>query len=176
MKRTLMMTAAMIFTGHVAFAAIDPQQLADSYIAQGYSFVEVKQGPTQTKIEAIKDASLIEAIYDNVSGTIISQEIQPADAEELARTGVEIKMEDKDFVDTDDEDDDQAVDDDEEDDQATDDDDDDNQDADDDNDQDDDDDHGGDDGDDSGDDDGDDHGGNSGHDGGEGSGSDSNGD
>lgn len=100
MKRTLMMTAAMIFTGQMAFAAIDAQQLADSYITEGYTFVEVKQGPTQTKIEAVKGASIVEAIYDNETGEIISQEIQAADAEEQARTGVEVKTTDKDFDDS----------------------------------------------------------------------------
>jgi hypothetical protein len=111
MKRTLMMTAAMMFTGHMAFAAIDPQALADSYIADGYTSVEVKQGLTQTKIEAVKGTSLIEAVYDNASGEIISQETQPADAEELARTGVEVGTADEDFADNSDENDgDQATD------------------------------------------------------------------
>ena len=109
MKRTLMMTAAMIFTGQMAFAAIDAQQLADSYIADGYTSVEVKQGPTQTKVEAVKGTSMVEAVYDNATGDIISQETQPADAEELAQTGVEIKTSDRDFEDLGDEnDDDQA--------------------------------------------------------------------
>jgi hypothetical protein len=112
MKRTLMMTAAMILTGQMAFAAIDPQVLADSYIADGYTSVEVKQGPTQTKIEAVKGTSVVEAVYNNATGEIISQETQPADAEELARTGVEVKSTDKDFEDNGDEnDDDQATDD-----------------------------------------------------------------
>ena len=99
MKRTLMMTAAMIFAGGAAFATIDPQHLADSYISSGYTSVEVQKGPTQTKIEAVKGASLVEAIYDNETGDIISQETQPADEEELARTGVDVSTTDSDFAD-----------------------------------------------------------------------------
>jgi uncharacterized membrane protein YgcG len=106
MKRTLMMTAAMIFTGQMAFAAIDPQALADSYVADGYTYVEVKQGPTQTKIEAVKGTSVVEAVYDNDTGEIISQETQTADAEEQARTGVEVRTTDGDFEDHGDENDD----------------------------------------------------------------------
>ena len=112
MKRTLMMTAAFVFGGQMAFAAIDPQALADSYIAQGYTYVEVKQGPSQTKLEAVKAGNMVEVVYDNETGGIISQETQAADAEELAQTGVEIKSTDKDFEDNSDEnDDDQGVDD-----------------------------------------------------------------
>jgi hypothetical protein len=106
MKRTLMMTVAMIFTGQMAFAAIDPQALADSYVADGYTYVEVKQGPTQTKIEAVKGTSVVEAVYDNDTGEIISQETQTADAEEQARTGVEVRTTDGDFEDHGDENDD----------------------------------------------------------------------
>ncbi len=98
-----MMTAAFIFGGQMAFAAIDPQVLADSYLANGYTFVEVKQGPTQTKLEALKGANVVEVVYDNGTGEIISQETQPADAEDLGRTGIKIKTTDKDFEITDDE-------------------------------------------------------------------------
>ena len=98
-----MMTAAFIFGGQMAFAAIDPQVLADSYLANGYTFVEVKQGPTQTKLEALKGADVVEVVYDNGTGEIISQETQPADAEDLGRTGIKIKTTDKDFEITDDE-------------------------------------------------------------------------
>lgn len=164
MKRTLMMTTAMIFAGGMAFAAIDAQQLADSYIAEGYTSVEVKQGPTQTKVEAVKGTSLVEAVYDNATGEIISQETQPADAEELAQTGVEIKTTDEDFEDTTDEnDDDDATDDDDEADDADDGDDDEGDDNDDDE---------GDDNDDEGDDDGDDDHDNSGSGGGDNDGDD----
>ena len=104
MKRTLMMTAAFIFGGQMAFAAIDPQSLADSYVAEGYTYVEVKQGPTQTKLEGVKDGNYVEVVYDNETGSIISKDIQAADAEELAQTGVEIKTTDKDFEDITDED------------------------------------------------------------------------
>lgn len=110
MKRTLMTTVAMIFAGHMAFAAIDPQQLADSYIADGYTYVEVKQGPTQTKIEAVKGSTVVEAVYLNETGALISQESQAADAEEAAKTGVEVSTTTTDFEDVSDENDDQATD------------------------------------------------------------------
>lgn len=104
--KLLMFTAAAALSANMAFAAIDAQALADGYIKDGYTYVEVKVGPTQTKVEAVKDGTVTEVIYSNETGKIISQETQAADEEESALTGVEIKTVDEDFEDTDDEDDD----------------------------------------------------------------------
>ena len=110
LRTTLMMfTAATALTATVAFAAINAQALADSYIADGYTYVEVRQGPTQTKLEAVKGSSFVEVIYSNETGAIISQETQLAGAEEMGKTGVEIKTASEDFEDVSDEDDDAAV-------------------------------------------------------------------
>ncbi len=97
MKRILMTTAALFFTGQMAMAAIDPQALADGYVAEGYTYVEVKQGPTQTKLEAIKGTVKTEVVYDNATGDIISQESQTANAADASQTGVEIKTTTRDF-------------------------------------------------------------------------------
>lgn len=90
MKRILMMTTALIFGGHMALAAIDAQALADSYIAEGYSYVEVKQGPTHTKVEAVMDGTTVEVIYRNDTGAIVSRETGPTDPEYVGRTGAEV--------------------------------------------------------------------------------------
>lgn len=90
--RLMLFTAAAAFSANMAYGAIDPQALADSYTAAGYSYVEIKQGPTQTKIEAIKDGVVVEAVYSNDTGAIISQDSQAVDPENAAKTGVEIKM------------------------------------------------------------------------------------
>ena len=100
MKRILLTTAALFMTGHMAMAAIDAQSLADSYIAEGYTYVEVKQGPTQTKLETIKGTAKTEVVYDNATGDIISQETQTASATDAAQTGVEIKTTSRDFEDS----------------------------------------------------------------------------
>jgi len=124
MKRTLMMTAAFIFGGQMAFAAIDPQALADSYIAEGYTYVEVKQGPTQTKLEAVKGDVKVEVVYDNTTGGIIKQETEQVDDDYIGKTGIEIEDTDRDFEDNDDDEDDDEDEDDEDEDEDDDDDDD----------------------------------------------------
>jgi hypothetical protein len=104
--KLMMFTAATALSANMAFAAIDAQALADSYIAEGYTYVEVKQGPTQTKLEAIKGDVKVEVIYSNETGLIIKSESETADSEEIGKTGTEVETTDEDFEDGDDDDDD----------------------------------------------------------------------
>ena len=107
--RLLMFTAAAALSANMAFAAINPQTLADSYIAEGYTYVEIKVGPTQTKLEAVKGDRKVEVIYDNASGEIIKKEFDDVGDDYAGKTGVEIEDTNEDFADSDDEnDDDQA--------------------------------------------------------------------
>ena len=103
--KLMMFTAAAALIGSMAQAAIDGQSLAQSYLADGYSYVEVKVGPTQTKVEAIKGSAKVEVIYDNATGDIVKQEQSVADAEEQALVGSEVGTEEEDFEDDDSEDD-----------------------------------------------------------------------
>lgn len=103
--KLLCYTAAIALTTGAAFAAIDGNQLADDYLAQGYTFVEVKVGPTQTKVEAIKDGRKLEVVYDNATGDIIKQETERADADDASRTGKDVRTVRRDFEDGDDDDD-----------------------------------------------------------------------
>lgn len=104
--RLLTYTAAIALSAGAAFAAIDGNQLADDYLAKGFSFVEVKIGPTQTKVEAIKDGRKVEVVYDNATGKIIKQEEEADDGDDAGRTGKDVKTVKKDFEDGDDDDDD----------------------------------------------------------------------
>lgn len=153
-SRLMLFTAAVALSANMAFAAIDGQALADAYLAEGYEFVEVKVGPTQTKVEAIRGNVKVEVVYDNETGAILEQEQEEADADQIGRTGSQVSTVAEDFED-DDEDDEDEDDDDDEDDEDEDDEDDDDEDDDGDEEDEDDDDDDEDDGD-SGDDDGDD--------------------
>jgi hypothetical protein len=105
-NKLLSYTAAIALSAGAAFAAIDAKQLADAYLAEGYSYVEVKVGPTQTKLAAIKETRKVEVIYDNATGAILKQEFEDAGDDYIGRSGVEIEDEDKDFLDGDDDDED----------------------------------------------------------------------
>ena len=152
----------------MAFAAITTDTVVSDLTALGYTRIEIKTGPTQMKVEAIRGTEKLEVIYDIESGEILKQEIETVNAGDDTAPGVELSTDDDDFLDgsDDDEDDDNDEDDgdDEGDDNDEDDGDDDSDGDDDDNDDGDDDDNDDDDDDDS-DDDSDDDGDSSGHDG-----------
>lgn len=88
-------------------AAVSAQSATDSIISQyqnmGFKFIEVKEGITQTKVEAIMaDGRKVEVIYDNATGRILKQENERASAAELRRSGVDIDRRNRDFLDDDD--------------------------------------------------------------------------
>jgi hypothetical protein len=114
--RLMMFTAATALSTGMAFAAINPETLAQSYREAGYSYVEVKVGPTQTKLEAVKGNRKVEVVYDNVTEDVISQEFENAGAGYVGRTGVEIETSARDFSDDEDDDENDDSDDDENDD------------------------------------------------------------
>jgi hypothetical protein len=103
--RLMTFTAAIALSASMAHAAIDVRSLADSYVAEGYSYVEVKVGPTQVKVEAVRAARMIEVVYDSATGAVIDWEEEAVDDDYAGLTGVEISEEDEDFEDRDDEDD-----------------------------------------------------------------------
>ena len=123
-SRLMLFTAAAALSANMAYAAINPETLAQSYVAEGYGYVEVKVGPTQTKLEAVKGNRKVEVIYDNATGDVIKSEFENADDDYVGRSGVEIEDTTSDFTDdeNDDENDDDENDDDDSDDDESDDD------------------------------------------------------
>ena len=115
MKTKLMMftaTAALSANMAVSQTAFSAEALADAYIAEGYTYVEVTVGPSQTKLEAIRDDRQVEVIYDNATGAVLKQEFEDADDDYVGRTGIEIETSDDDFEDDEDDEDDEEDDDD----------------------------------------------------------------
>lgn len=103
--------------------ASDSQFVSDTIAglqADNYTSIEVKSGPTQIKVEAIRDGMKLEIIYDAVTGTELKREIEPLEAGEDIHLGVSYDVDDEDFVgrsrDDDDDDDDDEDDDDDRDD------------------------------------------------------------
>ena len=116
MKRLFLTTsAAGLVLGGAAWAQsqnVDVRTLADRYINDGATYVEVYQGPTQIKVEATQGNQTLEVVYD-AQGNMLHYEYELADAEDMQRRGVEFNREDRDFtLDDDDDDDDDSYDDD----------------------------------------------------------------
>ncbi|MFZ5962090.1 PepSY domain-containing protein [Thalassococcus sp. BH17M4-6] len=91
-------TASALLVGTVAFAQSFTDKIVSDLQANGFDRIEIKVGPTQTKAEAIDGARKIEVIYDNATGSIVKQEVESAAGESIS-PGVQIRNEDRDFVD-----------------------------------------------------------------------------
>jgi hypothetical protein len=81
-------------------------QVIENLQELGYEYIEVKSGPTQLKVEAVRGSDKLEVIYDLATGQILKQETEDAGDDYVGRTGVEFEDEDRDFLDSDDSDDD----------------------------------------------------------------------
>jgi hypothetical protein len=97
--KLMMFTAAVAFSATMAQATITVNDVVQTYQDAAYTSIEVKEGPTQIKVEAIKDGMKIEVVYDKASGDVIRQESHSASAEDAAQTGVEVSSTDRDFSD-----------------------------------------------------------------------------
>ena len=113
----------MLFTAALALstgmAAAEPRTGAGvlaEYIALGYTYIEVKEGLTQIKVEAIQGTMYIEVIYDMATGDVIKTESGTASPEDAGQTGTSFKIVDRDFEDGNDDADDDELDDEDEDD------------------------------------------------------------
>ncbi|GGH23415.1 PepSY domain-containing protein [Cribrihabitans marinus] len=99
MRKIFMLTTAMaLATSLEAQSQTFNDQVVDGLAAQGFRATEIKTGPTQTKVEAVRGQTKLEVIYDRATGRILKQE-----TERLAGTGgnigLEVSQEDRDFTD-----------------------------------------------------------------------------
>mgnify|MGYP001546605479 CR=1 FL=1 len=106
MRKFLTTTAILGLTAGSAMAQSMVDQLVEGYLSQGYTRIEVSEGPNQIKVEAIQGDTKIEVIYDATTGEIIKQEVERVDGDDDTSPGVEIDREDEDFIDDDEDDDD----------------------------------------------------------------------
>jgi hypothetical protein len=106
MKKTfLALTFGILVFSASAALALTPEQVIADYQAAGYSRVEVRVGPTQIKVEAIRGTEKREVIYDRASGAVIKAETEAVESDDSTRPGVSVRERDRDFVDGADDDD-----------------------------------------------------------------------
>ena len=124
MKTSLLSTTALITvvaSSAVAQSGID--QIVSILRDQDYDSIEVTTGPSQVKVEAVRDGMVLEAVYDSETWEILEQEVSEVDDDDDYEPGVVFESDDDDFFDEDDDDDDDEDDDDDDDDDDVDDDD-----------------------------------------------------
>ena len=96
MNRFLLAAAALLAGPALAQGITD--QVVAGLQAQGFTRIEVKEGPSQVKVEAIRGDTEVEYVYDLATGALLSQETGRVDAGDDTAPGVEYDTEDRDFV------------------------------------------------------------------------------
>jgi hypothetical protein len=76
MKKTFVALAlSLIVTGQPVIA-LSVDEVVAGLRAEGYSRVEVKMGPTQMKVEAIRGMQKLEIVYDRTTGAVLKTEVE----------------------------------------------------------------------------------------------------
>jgi uncharacterized membrane protein YgcG len=95
--------SAMLF-GSAALADTFVDGAVNNLRSLGYEYIEVTRGVTQARAEAVRGTQKIEVIYDLATGRILRQEYETAGPGYFGRSGVEIDVVRRDFLDDDDDD------------------------------------------------------------------------
>lgn len=98
-SKLLLASGAMLVSATMAFGAITSDQLVAQFQADGYSFITVKTGLTQIKVEAVKGSTLYETVYDIATGTVIDTDTYAIGAINRPNTGVITRTVNRDFED-----------------------------------------------------------------------------
>jgi hypothetical protein len=96
--RTLFLASALIAGGSVAWAQSAADAAVAGLLADGFTRVEVKSGPTQTKIEGVRGTETRELVIDNASGNVVKSETGTVGLFDNTNPGVFVRSRDSDFV------------------------------------------------------------------------------
>jgi hypothetical protein len=97
MTHRLILTAALLFAGNAAFAFTTESVVGD-LSSQGYTRIEVRNGLTQTKVEAIRGTEKLEVVYDRATGAVLKTETEAIDAGDDTTPGVSVRNRNRDFL------------------------------------------------------------------------------
>lgn len=98
MKHSLTLAAFLAFAGGAASAEINVDSIVADYQAQGYSRIEVVNGLTQTKLEAIRGTEKLEVVLDRATGAVLKSETETVGAFENTQPGISVRDRNRDFV------------------------------------------------------------------------------
>ena len=90
--------AALLFSASMAFGAITASDLAAQFQTNGYTFIQIKTGLTQIKVQAVKDGVRVETIYDIATGDVLSTHSRTVGTIASTDPGVVIRVLTRDFL------------------------------------------------------------------------------
>jgi hypothetical protein len=97
MTHRLILTAALLFAGNAALA-FTTDSVVNDLSQQGYTRIEVRNGLTQTKVEAIRGTQKLEVVYDRATGAVLKSETEAVEADDDTAPGISIRNRNRDFV------------------------------------------------------------------------------
>jgi hypothetical protein len=97
MTYRLILTAALLFAGNAA-VAFTTESVVGELSSQGYTRIEVRNGLTQTKVEAIRGTEKLEVVYDRATGAVLKTETEAVDAGDNTTPGVSVRNRNRDFL------------------------------------------------------------------------------
>ncbi|MGB5556818.1 MAG: PepSY domain-containing protein [Paracoccaceae bacterium] len=100
-KLFLSTAAAAALAATFAFAQSSTDSLVSQLQEQGFTRIEVKRGPSQMKVEAVRGTTKREMVYDIATGKLLKDEQGQVRAGDDTAPGVEIGSDDGDFMDDD---------------------------------------------------------------------------
>lgn len=98
-SKLLMAGSALLFSATMAFGAITSDELAAQFTADGYSYITIKTGLTQIKVEAVKNGTFYEVVYDIETGATIDTSTHAIGPIDTPDPGVIVKTVTRDFED-----------------------------------------------------------------------------
>jgi hypothetical protein len=81
MKPTLLITAGLLITAKMAFAAVTVDSIAADLAAQGYTHIEIKQSNGKISVEGTLGADRVETVYDAATGEVLRTHISGKDSD-----------------------------------------------------------------------------------------------
>lgn len=85
MTKTLSLAAVLAIMGTGAMADAFTNQIVADLQAKGFTTIEIENGRTQTKAEAILNNQKVEVVWDRTTGSILSQTWEAVSATETSR-------------------------------------------------------------------------------------------
>jgi hypothetical protein len=83
--------AALVLLGGMAAAQSSVEGIISDLQSQGFTSFEVKNGATQSKVEAVRGTEQVEIVIDRASGAVLSTEVGVASARDQGRVGISVR-------------------------------------------------------------------------------------
>ena len=98
MKSMTSAALALLIAAGTASAGTTPQNVIADFRAQGYERIDLRNGTSQIRVEAIRGTERVDVVIDKATGRVLAQEVGVIRVSDNRRPGVRVRDRDGDFV------------------------------------------------------------------------------